>query len=175
MVVSCCCLFEEVFCRFHATELLGEHSLSALSLHFSSLLHRMLDSIGAGSSSGSDPASSLLRTPCHSCECIFGAASTLWRFCWHMIIRAFFKETKNNNNDNNKKKGKKSCIEWKMTEGVFTKFAVRSPGVASWFFRPPPLPGLLLFSYSITLFHLTLPPRKGMQTQKGPIVFNCMH
>lgn len=39
----------------------------------------------------------------------------------------------------------------------------------------PLLPGLLLFSYSITLFHLTLPRRKGMQMQIGPIVFNCMH
>lgn len=60
--------------------------------------------------------------------------------------------------------------------GAFAKFAVRSPGVAffflTFFFL---LPGSLLFSYNIMLFHLTLPPRKGMQMQIGPIVFNCMH
>lgn len=40
-------------------------------------------------------------------------------------------------------------------------------------FFPPPC--LSLFSYSIALFHMTLPLGKGMQMQKGPVVFNCMH
>lgn len=54
-----------------------------------------------------------------------------------MIIQAFFQRNKNNNN-----KKENSCIEWKISEGLFTKLGVRSPGVASLFFSrslfPPP-------------------------------------
>lgn len=142
------------------------------SLHFSSLY------TGCGRASGrkllaEDPSSSL-RPPA---TCV-NAYLVLCPPCGDLLAydhtsSFFFKETKTTTTTTKEK----SCIEWKISEGSLVKFAVRSPGVASFysFIYIPFLPGLLLFSNSITLFHLTLPLRKGMQMQIGPIVFNCMH
>lgn len=172
LVVSCCCLSEEVYSRFHATKLLGEHSLSALSPLFKSL-HRIWESIGQEAPRGGPrllPSDPLPLVWMH-----IWCYVHLVEICWHTIIQAFFQRNKNNNN-----KKENSCIEWRISEGRSLKFAVRSPGVAFFFFFLTfffilLLPGLLLFSYNIMLFHLTLPLRKGMQMQIGPIVFNCMH
>lgn len=173
LVVSCCSLLKEVYSRFNATKLLGKHSLSALSPLFKSL-HRMWESIGQEAPRGGPRL--LPQTPYHLCECIFGAVSTLWRFVGIRSYKHFSKKQK-------QQQQKRKYLHWMENFwGVFAKFAVRSPGVASGFFFFSfflfffsLLPGLLLFSYSITLFHLTLPLRKGMQIQIGPIVFNCMH
>lgn len=77
LVLSCCCILKEVYSRFHATKLLGKHSLSALSPLFKSL-HRIWESIGQEAHWGGPCL--LPQTPYHLCECIFGAVSTLWRF-----------------------------------------------------------------------------------------------
>lgn len=169
LVVGCCCLLKEVYSRFSCYRATGQ----AFFVGTLSTFQVFTQDVGehrAGSSSGRTlpPLSDPLPLMWMHIWCWVH----LVEICWHTIIQAFFKETKTTTT-----KKKNSCIERKMSEGCFARFAIRSPGVASFFFLSFFffLPGLLLFSYSITLFHLTLPRSKGMQMQKGPIVFNCMH
>lgn len=152
--------------------ILCRRSLSlSLSPRFKSL-HRMWESIGAGSWSGRTPpppigppatrlnAYLVLRPPRGD----FVGIRSYKRFFFSLFY-LFVKETQTTTTTaKRKRKRKMVCIGWeKKTCGG--AFAVRSPGVASFlslsfFFL---LPGLLLFSYSITLFHPTLPRGKGMQ------------
>lgn len=95
------------------------------SLHVSSLY------TGYGRASGrklvgEDPLSSL-RPPT---TCV-NAYLVLCPPCGDLLAydhTSIFQRSKNNNKKEN------SCIEWKNVWGLFAKFAVRSPGVASFFF-----------------------------------------
>lgn len=144
------------------------------SLHFSSLY------TGCGRASGrklvGEDAASSLRPPT---TCV-NAYLVLCPPCGDLLAYDHTSIFQRNKNNNTKKKKKR--LHWmENVWGVFAKFAVRSPGVASLFFLSFSLSSSFssldyyLFSNSIMLFHLTLPRRKGMLMLKGPIVFNCMH
>lgn len=143
LVVSCCCLLKESFqpiLRYQAT---GQ-AFSVGILHTFQVCtqdvgeHKTGSSSGRGGGSGDHSSSSPLRPPAIRVK----AYLVLCPPCGDLLAcdhTSIFQRHKNNNN----KKKENICIEWKLSEEFFAKFAVRSPGVA-WLFLI--LPMLLLFS-----------------------------
>lgn len=139
--------FEEAYSRFSCYRATGQ-PFSVGSLHFSSLFYT-----GWGRALGRKLLREdlLPQTPCHLCECRFGAVSTLWRVVGIRSNKHFFLQR---NKNNNKKKKKNSCIEWKISEGCLLKFCCQKSWCSqlSLFFPPPPSPWVIVvFSHYLTV------------------------
>lgn len=93
----------------------------------------------------------LPQTPYYSCECIFGAVSTSWRF---VGMRSF------------KKRQQKKTVA--LNGRGLRRVAVRSPGVAFFLFFSTPGFIIVFLQYHTVSSHMTS-KGKGTQTQIGPI------